>query len=485
MASKIKKDFLYNLAYQVLVILLPLVTTPYVSRVLGSEGVGIFGFTYSIVSYFTMFGTLGVGLYGQREIAYKQNDKKSRSEIFWQIFILKFTTMCIAAFVYYLTCMKNSQYSIFYTVFFMELVSAALDISWYYQGLERFKTVALRNMIVKLTFVGLIFLLVKKPEDLWLYIALFAGSNLISNISLWVMLPKTIEKVKIKASSFKKHLWPVFLLLLPQISSLLYTLLDKTMLGLLTSDMNEVGIYEQSQKLERMSLSIITAMTPIMAMRISNLFSSNKKDAIKEKLKKSFHFTWFLATPIAFGIAATAANMVPWFLGEQFMKSIPVMQIGCILVFAVSLSSTSGLQYLVPAKKQNILTISMVTAAIFNFLGNLIMIPAFQAIGAIITSVIAECIVTGIQFHYTKKAVPIKEIFRPTIKCIPCGLLMLAGVAFAGMFLPKTVIGTFVQIVIGAIIYVTAMTIVRDKMMLEIWETVRGTLWKVTHKNKA
>lgn len=482
MASKIKKDFLYNLAYQVLVIALPLITTPYISRVLGSEGVGIFGFTYSIVSYFTLFGTLGIGLYGQREIAYKQGDKKTRSEIFWQIVILKLITMSISGFIYYFTCVRNGQYGILYTIYFMELISAALDISWYYQGLERFKTVALRNMIVKLSFVGLIFLFVKKPEDLWLYITFFAGSNLLSNISLWVMLPKTLEKVKIKASEFKKHLWPVFMLLLPQIASQVYVLLDKTMLGLLVNDMNEVGIYEQSQKLERMSLTIITALTPIMAMRISNLFSNNKKEEIKDKLTKSFHFTWFLATPIAFGIAATAVNMVPWFLGEQFMGAIPVMQIGSILVFAVSLSSTSGLQYLVPAKKQNILTLSMAAAAIVNFLGNLIMIPAFHAKGAIITSVIAECIVTGVQFHYTKKAVPLKDIFRPTLKCIPCGLLMLAGVAFAGLFLPKTIIGTFVQVIIGAAIYGTSMIIVKDSMMLETVETVRGTIWKITHK---
>lgn len=482
MASKMKKDFLYNLAYQILVVALPLVTTPYISRVLGSEGVGIFGFTYGIISYFVLFGTLGIALYGRREVAYKQSDIKTRSEIFWQINIIKWISLAVFLFIYYLTCIKNDQYGAYYKIFTLEMVAAALDISWYYQGLEKFKPVAIRNMVVKLASVALIFLLVNKPEDLWIYILIFSGSNLISNLSLWLFVPKTLTKVKIKVSSFKQHLKPVLMLLLPQIATEVYLVLDKIMLGLLIQNMSEVGIYEQSQKLEKFSLSIVTALTPIMAIRISNLFSKKKDNEIKEKLTKSFHFTWFLATPIAFGIAGIASNLVPWFLGDQFLGAIPVMQIGCILVFAVSLSSTSGLQYLVSAKKQNAMTLSIVIAAIANFIGNLILIPMLGAIGAIITSVMAECIVTGIQFHYTKKAVPLKDIFRPTLKCIPCGLLMLAAVILSGLFLPKTAVGTFIQIIIGSIVYISSMTIAKDKMMLEIWETIRGTLWKLTHR---
>lgn len=482
MASKIKKDFLYSLAYQVLIVVLPLITTPYISRVLGSEGVGIFGFTNGVISYFILFGTLGITLYGRREIAYKQKDRKTRTELFWQINIIKWITLAISMAVYFFTCVKSSEFGIYYKIFSIELLAAALDISWYYQGLERFKTIAIRNMIIKISSVALIFLFVKRPEDLWLYILIFTCSNLVSNLSLWLFLPKTLDKVKLKASELKKHIMPIFSLFIPQIAIEIYLVLDKIMLGLLTNNMNEVGIYEQSQKLERLSLQIITALTPVMAMRIASLFSEKKSGEIKEKLQKSFHFAWFLSTPIALGIAGVATNMVPWFLGEQFMGAIPVMQIGCVIVFAVALNSTSGQQYFIPANKQNVITISTFVAAAANFFGNLLLIPHLQAVGAIITSVAAECIVTGVQFHYMKGVLSLRQIFKPTLKCVPCGLLMLAAVAFSGLFLPQTIIGTFTQIIIGAIVYISAMTIARDAMMLEIWETVRGTIWKITHK---
>ncbi len=482
MANKVKKNYLYNLLYQILIVVLPIITTPYISRVLGSEGVGTFSFTYSIVSYFTLFGTLGVAMYGRREIAYLQSDKKSRSETFWQINIIKWIAMSISMLAFYFICARTGEYSTYYKIFALELVSNAIDISWYYQGLERFKTIAIRNMIIKISFVAMIFIFVKTPSDLWLYITLFAASNLLSNISLWVMLPKTIQKVKIKLEPTKKHVSPILFMFLPQIAVEVYTVLDKTMLGILIKDMNEVGIYEQSQKLEKMSLSIVTALGPVMASRVANLYSENKKDEIKDKLKKSFHFMWFLTTPIALGIASIAANLVPWFLGNEFIGAIPVMQIGVLLIFAIGLSNATGHQYLVPTKKQRVFTASIFAGAITNLIGNLILIPSLHAIGAIIASVIAESMVTAVQLHYTKKAIPLKDIFGPLKKCLPAGVAMFVVVWFLGRLLPPTIIGTVVQIAAGAVVYIISVTILRDEIAMEGWQTVNKIKKKILKK---
>lgn len=483
MAGKVKKNFVYNLAYQILVVILPLITTPYISRVLGTEGVGIFGFTRSILSYFVLFGTLGVALYGRREIAYRQNDKKSRSEVFWQITIIKVITVSIAMFIYYFVCARSGEYSLYYKILAFELLAHMLDVTWYFQGLEQFKTIAIRNIIVKLAFVALIFLLVKTPDDLWLYFVLFVGSLILSNLPFLFMLPKTVGKVKINFVDTTKHIIPILALFLPQVMSEVYTVLDKTMLGFLIEDMNEVGIYEQSQKIEKFSLSIVTALAPVMSARIASLYSEKKKDEIKEKMSKSFHFIWFLSVPIAFGIAGVTANLVPWFLGNEFLGAIPVMQIGVILILAIALSTTIGQQYLIPTGRQKVFTWSVFAGAITNFTLNLILIPNFKAVGAIIASVLAECAVVGVQLYAIKKVIPIREIFRTSGKALISGTLMLVSVVILGNFLPATIAGTLVQIVVGALVYVGAMTVLRDSMMIESWGMVKDTLNKVLHKN--
>lgn len=482
MSGKVKKNFIYNLAYQILVIILPLITTPYVSRVLGTEGVGIFGFTYSIISYFVLFGVLGTLLYGSREIAYRQKDKKARSETFWQINIIRWIATAISLFVYYFTCIRSSEYGSYYSIFVIQIIASAFDISWYYQGIEQFKTVAIRNMIIKLAFVALVFIFIKTPNDLGLYIAFFGGSSLISNLTLWALLPKSIEKVKISFGGIKKHIWPILAMFLPQAMAEVYTILDKTMLGFLIHDMHEVGIYEQSQKLERFSLSIVTALGPVMASRIASLYSDNKKDEIKERLKKSLHFAWFLATPIALGIMGIAASLVPWFLGEGFNGAIPVMQIGVFLIFAIALSNTIGQQFLIPTGKQKFYTISIIVGAAVNFLVNLVLIPEFKAIGAIIASVLAECAVSGVQIFAVRKSIPIRDVFRPALKCVFSGFVMLMMILFVGRAVPATIIGTFIQIITGVIVYVVMMTTLRDSLMLEIWEMGKGIIKKIMHK---
>ena len=174
MAKKsITKNYIYNLIYQVLVLILPLVTTPYISRVLGAENIGIYSYTLSIVTYFILFGSLGVALYGQREIAYYQKDKKKYSIIFWEIVILRSITMTISLILFYIIFVNGNQYQIYYKILILELIGNCIDISWFFQGLEEFKKTVTRNMIspvLKLTeffsevfSLSSIFRLIKRP----------------------------------------------------------------------------------------------------------------------------------------------------------------------------------------------------------------------------------------------------------------------------------------------------------------------------------
>ena len=169
MKKSITKNYIYNLTYQILVLILPLITTPYISRVLGAENIGIYSYTLSISAYFILFGSLGISLYGQREIAYNQGKKNKCSIIFWEIIILRTITMLISLILYYFIFVNGQQYQIYYKILTLELIANCLDISWFFQGIEEFKKTVMRNMVVKLISIISIFIFVKKESDLYIY----------------------------------------------------------------------------------------------------------------------------------------------------------------------------------------------------------------------------------------------------------------------------------------------------------------------------
>lgn len=177
--KSIVKNYLYNLSYQILIIILPLVTASYLARVLGPKGNGIYIYTYTIVNYFVLFGSLGISMYGQREIAYLQNDKVKRKKTFIELVTFRFIAIAVSSVIYYFTFMRQGEYAIYYKILFFELIAAAFDISWFFQGLEDFKKTVLRNIIVRLSSVALIFVLVKQESDLNKYLTIYAFADLI------------------------------------------------------------------------------------------------------------------------------------------------------------------------------------------------------------------------------------------------------------------------------------------------------------------
>ena len=223
MAKKsIAKNYIYNMVYQVLILILPLITTPYLSRVLGAEGIGIYSYTYAIVTYFILFGSLGVALYGQREIAYAQENQEKRKKVFIEIVAFRFITILISTVVYYFIFVNGKEYKLYYTILILELIAAAFDISWFFQGLEEFKKTVTRNVLVRICSVTLVFLLVKTKEDLAKFTLIYSLADLIGNLSLWLYLPKYLRGIKIDKISIKQHLPHIVLLFIPQIANQIY-----------------------------------------------------------------------------------------------------------------------------------------------------------------------------------------------------------------------------------------------------------------------
>lgn len=291
--KSVVRNYMYNLIYQVLILILPLITTPYLSRVLGAEGIGIYGYTYSIVTYFILFGSLGIALYGQREIAYVQNNTRKRKKVFLELILVRFITIAIAIFIYCFVFLKNGKYKQYYFILLLELIASGFDISWFFQGIEEFKKTVFRNVLVRLTSVSLVFIIVKNSNDLWKFILIYSLADLLGNLLLWVYLPKYLKGKKVGRLDLKKHLIPLFMLFIPQITNKVYNLLDTTMLGAIVANKKETGYYEQTQKVIRLLITIVTSLGVVMVPRVASIYASRRQKENKCIYKKIFYICIF------------------------------------------------------------------------------------------------------------------------------------------------------------------------------------------------
>ena len=476
MAKKsITKNYIYNLIYQVLVLILPLVTTPYISRVLGAENIGIYSYTLSIVTYFILFGSLGVALYGQREIAYYQKDKKKYSIIFWEIVILRTITMTISLLLFYLIFVNGNQYQIYYKILILELIGNCIDISWFFQGIEEFKKTVIRNMIIKLISVISIFTFVKSQNDLKIYFWIYVLSTSIGNASLWLYLPKFLTKVKIKEIHLFRHLKPTLGLFIPQIAVQVYTVLDRTMIGAIISDKSEVGFYDQSQKIIKLLMTIITSLGTVMLPRIANTFASGEKEKINNYMKRSFNMVFLLAFPMIFGIISVSKAFVPIFFGDGYDKVAILMKVISPIILFIGLSNVTGTQYLLPTKRQKEYTISVIIGAITNFIMNACLIWKFGAIGASIGTVIAEFTVTAVQLYFVRNDFNFKQIIKISKNYVVSSIAMFIVCIIIGSVVKSNMISIIIQVIFGVGIYGVCLLALKD-------EFVNIIIKKVIHK---
>lgn len=465
--KSIKKNYIYNLIYQILVMIIPLITTPYLSRVLGAENIGIYSYTLSITTYFILFGSLGVAMYGQREVAYVQEDIKERSKVFYEIFIMRAITLFISLFIFYLTFCLHGEYSVYYKILIFEMIANALDISWYFQGLEEFKKTVARNIIVKLISVFCIFMFVKNSNDLNKYFIIYVLSNLLGNLSLWIYIPKYITKVRLKELNIIKHLKPTIMLFIPQVATQIYTVLDKTMLGVLIYDKSEVGYYEQAQKIIKLLMAIATSFGTVMMPRIAATYSKGDSKKVREYMSNSFAFISLLTFPLMFGIVSIAYKFVPLFYGSGYDKVAPLMCVISPIIVFIGLSNVTGTQYLLPTKQQNKYTISVIIGAMVNFLLNLLLIKNYASIGASIATVIAEFCVTLTQFILIRKEINIKEIFLIIYKYLIASIIMFCCSILVGYLIKNNFISILIQIILSSLVYFVVLLIMKDKMIIE------------------
>ncbi len=390
--SSLKKNLGYQTIYQVLNVGLPLITAPFLARVLGAEPLGIMSYTSSIVHYFTLFAMMGLTNYGTRSIAVVKNDKENRDNTFSQIYYMQLITAGVAFVAYSLYllvfCRENVLISWIQGI---AVLACFFDINWFFFGIERFKITVIRGMIIRVTSVVLMLFLVKSPEDLWIYAVLLIGSTFVSQIVLWFYVPKFIKLKRPDIKLIKKHFGPNIRLFIPLLAMSVYHIMDKTMLGLL-STYTQSGYYYNADKVINIPVGLLTGVGTVMLPRMSALAGSNKKEELNSKFNTSIRGIGLVSAAICCGIAAISKEFTPFFFGKGYDDCIVLIIALAPVLFIKGLSLVSRNLYLIPNNMENKLTASVVAGAIVNLIVNLLLIPSMGALGAVIGTLAAEAV---------------------------------------------------------------------------------------------
>lgn len=461
--NSLSQNFIFYLVYQILLYIVPLVTTPYLSRVLGAEGIGRYSFAQSIVSYFVLAATLGTTLYGQRKIASLKTDPAAQTQAFWQIFLLRVVTTAVALAVYGVVVLPACGAPVLYLVSAIELLGVAFDISWFFQGEESFATITKCNGICKILSVALIFLLVRTAADLNMYVVIYCGMTVAGNLAQWTFVPRYLQRgAVVRPLAFGQHLKPALGLFVAQVAIQVYTVLDKTMIGVITRSDEQNGYYEQAQKLIRVLTTLTTSIGTVMASRVAILWREEKYDEIEKMLQTSFRVIFCLACPVVVGVLLVAERFVPIFYGNGFEEVVPLLYILVFLIPIIGISNVIGMQYLVPTGKETYLTRSVMIGSIVNVGFNAFLIPRFGALGAAIASVIAETCVPCIQAYTVHEVLNFKPIGRLFVRyCLCSAPVAVLGEAINGIA-PQGIWGLVIVVIPCIAVYLLELAFLKD-----------------------
>lgn len=490
--ASVKRNYVYNLTYQLVSLLTPLITTPYVARVLTSEGTGKFSFAASISSYFLMLAELGFSFHAQREVARWQDNIQEQSKTFWEIVICKSLSGLISFAGLWVIIFLGAfcDYSLLLKILSIEVLSSLFNVTFFFQGNEEFGIVTLRNLFFKLISILLIFCFVKNREDLWIYTLCHAGSSLLSSLSLWPSLKKRLVKIRIHDLKPQRHMIPSIKLFIPTIAISLFTILDKTLIGILVPGEIETtlssgsivvskiadlenGYYAQSEKIVKMAMMVIASLGTVMMPRNAKVLEEGRQEVFLNNIQKSIEYVFFIGAPITAGIIAISKNFSPWFFGPGYEKVPLLLIIFAFMVIPSGLGNVFGQQYLIPKGEDNKYTITYVSTGIINLFLNLILIPRFLSYGAAVASVVAEIFAPILMLFFLRGKVSLTRVVKHNWKPVVSAILMFFIVYFSSKNLVPTINNTILLFVEGVIAYFVISLLIKSKVAYESLQMIK------------
>lgn len=453
--NKLKINIIYNLSYQILILLLPLVTAPYLSRVLGVDGTGTYSYVFSVAYYFHIAITLGLTNYGNRSIAKVRDDRWKVSQTFWSIYFMQFTIglVTLAAYLIYSIHFAEAAFRSYYIAFIPYIISAVIDINWFFFGLTEFKFTTIRNTVVKLLSLFSIFYFVKTKDDLLLYFIIMGATYFLSNLLLWTRVRKYTDFCLPSFQEVIVHIKPNLVLFVPILAMSIYRVMDKIMIKELSS-ITENGYYENADKIITMALTAFSAVATVMMPSVSNLVAQGKKDEINVLLRDTMQISMFLGFGMLFGLVAVGREFAPMFFGEEYQETGILIQFLAVTIVFSGWKAVLRSQYIIPYEKDKAYVVSLVMGAVVNIICNCFFIPRYQARGAVIGTIAAELTGFVIQTIAAYKDIDIIKLAKEgLIFAIPG--FMMAIIVMVFLDLTKDgILSLCTGILIGIAVYV-------------------------------
>ena len=478
-SPSVKKNFALSTAYQILILIVPFVTTPYVSRVLGANGVGIYSFTNSIATYFTMFAALGTMSYGAREISRARNDSVLLSRLFWEIEALVVASTLCCLIIWMMWVLLAPEYNVIYLILSMTLMGVVVDVSWFFTGLEQFKYIVIRNSIVKIIGVIMLFVFICEKSDLTLYIFLMTIINLVGALSMWMYIPKMVDRIDWHTIELKKHFKETLVYFIPTIATSIYTILNKVLLGFMGGDIRENGYYEQATRIVAVGQTLtFAALNSVMGARIAYLFAEQRIDEIHQRIDKSLHYILLVGLAMTMGLIAIAPRFVPWFMGPGFEPTIILIQLLSPIILVIGVSNCLGAQYYNPAGLRKQSAQYIIVGATVNLIINLILIPPYGAVGAIIGSLMAELTITGLYLWNCNGFITFHQILVNGWRKTVSAFVMFLSIMYVSSLFEDDTIYIIISCFVGIIIYALMLMLMHDKFTLDILSMSRKRMLK-------
>lgn len=451
--NKVKKNFIYLSLYKILEMLLPMITSPLLSRRLGAEALGIYSYSYSIVSIFAIISQLGVYNYGMREIAKVRNNQERLNNTYTNIFFTHLLSGIIVTIIYFISLFFMQEKNII--IFIIQggiLLSNIVDNAFLFIGLENVKTVSIRDAIIKFATFFLILFFIKSPNDLLKYTMIMTFSTLICRTIGLLYGRKFAKFVKPKFSECKKHFKPMVILMIPTLASTVYQSMDKIMVGWFYGD-KEVGFYECASK-GLIPKNIITALGTVMCPHIASMYAEDRKKEAINMVEKSLKVSLIMSYVFAFGIIAIAKEFAPWFWGDEF-SVCSNMLIGLSMTIPIwCVGEVIRNQLLLPLGRDNQNMISFVLGIIVNAILNALLIPKIGVMGAIIATILAELVMSIVQSIFVKNEIDIKKCIKSTIPYLIISIIMLTSVRLSTLvFSISLTLQVLVEVVIGVLVF--------------------------------
>lgn len=450
--KSVKLNLIDNIAYQVLAIGMPLITAPYLSRMLGAANLGTYSYTFSVANYFVLFAMLGVNNYGNRCVARARDNRAAVSREFWSVYSFQALLSVLVAAVYVGYSLVVADDVVVSLIWLPYVFSAGLDVNWLFFGLEEFRTTVARNFAVKLATFVLMFIVVRGAHALWAYCLLMSLSYLVSVAVLWPFVRHHVDLYRPSMGEVLSHLRPNLVLFVPVIAVSLYTVLDKVMLGQMSS-MEQTGYFDNALKVAQMPFTLITALGTVMLPRASNLMAKGERAEAQRYLGISMWLALTLSSAFAFGLSGVADVFAPVFFGPGFEACGPLI---CVIVLEMPFMAWANVlrtQYLIPAGRDRAYVLSVFAGALVNVAVNLALIPRLGAMGAAVGTIAAEAAVCLVQAWSVAGELPQRRWFLENLPFYAIGLVMFLAVRALGAAMGASVVALVAQVALGAALF--------------------------------